>query len=294
MFPILSIDPALGRLDYESLSDQALMEMLFDGMQEKYKRDFWDENQNFIDKCDWEGIECKDDRPTTIDVEFRTFAPKQFPFEFIPPLVAFFSIHRGKVHGTLNTAVLPNNLEFFMVFENCLHGPLCLKSIPSSIRDRFDVSTNSFSGSLELSELPERLCIFDGSFNKFEGEISLDSLPRSMTQLCLQRNMLSGSVCISHLPASMEGIYLARNGFFGDLRFLDIPESFRNLSMIDNPMSGKIILMGTDDEIYLHLHMNTIRAVVDEKGNTHAWEDAVIAQNAHDREFAILLEEYDE
>ena len=46
---VMAIDPALGRHDYHSLSDQALMEMVFDGMKAEKKQKLQDEHGNFLD-----------------------------------------------------------------------------------------------------------------------------------------------------------------------------------------------------------------------------------------------------
>ena len=47
-----SVDPALGRLDYDSLSDQALMEMLFGGLIDESKRRYQDKHRMLLDVCE--------------------------------------------------------------------------------------------------------------------------------------------------------------------------------------------------------------------------------------------------
>ena len=72
MFPLLgtphllAVDPSLGRLDYESLSDQALMEMLIDALPTEEKAMFKDANGNFQDVCEWTNMDCTDERVTEV------------------------------------------------------------------------------------------------------------------------------------------------------------------------------------------------------------------------------------
>ena len=75
---LLTIDPALGRLDYESLSDQALMEMLIDGMNAKDKAEYQDENGNCRDVGEWKGIALSNDRVTEVPILFKSSARNSF------------------------------------------------------------------------------------------------------------------------------------------------------------------------------------------------------------------------
>ena len=100
MISILSIDPALGRLDYDSLSDQALMEMLVEGIAQSKKAEFQDTHGNYRDTCDWSGTFCKDERVTGIVLSWKEFGERQFPFDVIPPLVERFIMKESNLHGT--------------------------------------------------------------------------------------------------------------------------------------------------------------------------------------------------
>ena len=69
MHTLLSIDPALGRLDYDSLSDQARMEIFIDGLTEETKKHFQDPKGGFLDISEWSGVFVTDDGEVT-DVDY--------------------------------------------------------------------------------------------------------------------------------------------------------------------------------------------------------------------------------
>ena len=56
----LSVDPSLGRVDYSSMSDQTLVEMLIDGFDDETKKTFQDSEGAYLDVCKCSGVECND------------------------------------------------------------------------------------------------------------------------------------------------------------------------------------------------------------------------------------------
>ena len=104
---LTSVDPTLGRLDYDSLTDQALMEMLIHGIDEDYIDEFQDENGNFFDVCEWYSITCTDSRVTRICLNGYDIYTTPFRFDFIPPLVTSFEAYECNLSGTLNASILP-------------------------------------------------------------------------------------------------------------------------------------------------------------------------------------------
>ena len=72
---LLTIDPSLGRLDPMLISDQALMEIVFDDitLQEEAGGNFnRNDNGDWIDVCDWPEVECDDlENVTKFDAEDR-------------------------------------------------------------------------------------------------------------------------------------------------------------------------------------------------------------------------------
>ena len=222
LFPFLRTDdPYLGRLDYDSLTDQMRMEILFDGMDEKHKGILQDEHQNYRDVCDWGIITCTDSRVQAVEMRQWNFHEIQFPFPFLPPHIENFTMGQCKLYGTLETADLPLSLAKFSVPANSLFGTLHFKGFPVNLTD-IDIGSNNFTGSCLLADLPRKLIVFKAYANKFSGELSLENLPPDMTDLNLYKNLLTGSVVFPKLPDSLTRLDMRYNAFEGDHR-IDVP-----------------------------------------------------------------------
>ena len=69
----LSVDPSLGRVDYNSLSDQTLMEMLIEGFDEETKRRYQDSHEMYLNVCELSCVVCDDDeRVIEINIDSET------------------------------------------------------------------------------------------------------------------------------------------------------------------------------------------------------------------------------
>ena len=275
---ILCVDQALGRLDNHSLSDQALMEMLIDGMEEEHKELYQDENGNFLDVCEWEGIECADDRVEYLFLAFRKFTEKPFPFNFIPPHVQTFRASDCNLHGTLETGVLPSGIKLLNVESNALHGTLSLKAFPRAM-EKIWVTWNALTGSLVLSDLPQSLKKFGADFNKFCGEIDLNDLPPALENLSIGGNALTGSINIESLPDSIRHIDLSENAFSKDFRMCMFPPELIDIDVTGNPLSGTVVLLKAEGPTLFDFRFDGLLLVVDENGDKHEWHDKLLKVN---------------
>ena len=273
---LLSVDPALGRLDYHSLSDQALMEMLIDGMKDTYKEYYQDTNGNILDIFDWPGVELDSDdvHVKSIDFQYRQFTDKPFPFQYIPNRVEDFEAEEVNFHGTLDTAILPPHLRSINVSENKLHGPFCIKDLPQTLIHIY-IGGNKFSGSLKLSDLRDTVALFQADHNDFIGEVSLSDLPSHMEDLCLDNNKLSGSIRIEKLPECMDYIGLSNNAFTGDFTFLAMPRVPIKMDIRKNQLSGKVVLDSCAKGPPFLLKSDPITSFVDETGKKHKLTDRI-------------------
>ena len=273
--PLLTVDPSLGRLDYESLSDQALMEMLIDGLQADHKALFQDANGNFQDVCEWKGITCTDDRVTSIDMPYIYFDEKQFPFEFVPPHVTEFFANMKDLHGTLDASQLPLDLRYLSISDNVLHGSVDIGAFPRKMKTLL-IERNIFSGSLSLSDLPPSLLHFDASNNQIIGEISLNALPPAMMDLRLNGNKLRGTIVVENLPRTMRYLFLQRNAFQGDFRLLSIPPVLTQIDLSKNACSGTLVFPKLVGARKVPFSFNgKCKAVIDEDGEVHPWEETI-------------------
>ena len=274
--PLLSIDPALGRLDHHSLSDQALMEMLISGMDEEDQEYYQDGNDNFLDVCEWSVVTCTDERVTAVNVRYKEFGETQFPFRFIPPNVSHFQGEGSNLHGTLDTAELPQSLLDFNVADNKLHGTLNWKGLPQKL-EILIIHGNKFCGSLALSDLPRSLKDFEAGENQFSGEISLNDLPPALEELWLYGNSLTGSIYIEKLPESIKNISLDENSLSGDFRMDTFPANLSRLDVSKNAFSPKVVLGKSNRAIHFKIKIDDVSAVVDENGDKHDWHEDIVS-----------------
>ena len=273
--PLLSIDAALGRLDYHSLSDQALMEMLISGMDEEDQEYYQDGNDNFLDVCEWSVVTCTDERVTSVNVRYKEFGETQFLFRFIPPNVSHFQGEGSNLHGTLDTAELPQVLLDFNVADNELHGTLNWKGLPQKL-ETLMIDENNFCGSLALSDLPRSLKDFEACNNQFSGEISLNDLPPALEELWLYGNLLTGSIHIEKLPESIRNISLGGNSLSGDFCMDTFPASLSHLDVSKNAFSAKVVLKKSNRAMYFKIKIDDVSAVVDESGDKHDWHEYIV------------------
>ena len=274
---LLTIDPSLGRFDPGSLPDQVLMELLVDGMNEDRKRMFQDNSGTFTDVSEWPGVQCDDDRVTSVDFDTYRYNEEPFPFAYVPRLAEKFSITLGNLHGTLDPSLLPVDLKEFSVFSNELHGSIDCDAFPKNMT-HIVLGGNEFCGSLKLSSLPRSIAIFQADNNNFSGEVELNDLPPAMECLFLDDNDLTGKIHIERLPKAMKCLDLSRNCFHGDFVLMALPPTLHELSIGRNELSGKAVLLGASTEMQFTLgHRGVLTAVVDENGSPHAWEEKILS-----------------
>ena len=266
------IDPALGRLDYESLSDQALMEMLVDKLHPRQKTMLQDAHGNYKDACEWTEVRCMDGLVDKIFLGYSCFTDKHFCFELVPPLTKSLSVTEMQLEGTLDTANLPLGLHYFSVSGNKLEGPIDFQKFPRELQE-IRLSANAFTGSITIADFPDTLVDFHASGNHFSGELSLNDLPTGMKNFDVRNNDLMGSLHIDHLPPTLRLLDLAENSFSGDFRLLEIPPNLDFISTRKNLLSGKIVLGETSDPAAFHFE--SITAIVDTNGEKHKLEDAM-------------------
>ena len=276
---IAAIDPALGRLNYESLSDQTLMEMLFDGLNTKDKRRLQDGNGSYADACEWKygfhiAVQCTDELVTQIFMKARSFSSKPFPFNFIPPKTRSFTVKDCGIQGTLETALLPVHLSKFSVADNKLYGTIDFQAFPNTIQCIY-IYGNAFSGSCVLADLPRTVVVFNAKKNNFCGSLSLDQLPLAMEMLIVSENNFTGSIDIARLRRRVEHVDLSQNAFSGDFRLLTFPDYLETICIRGNAIK-KAVLRGSSGEMFFTLQHDSITEVVDETGRRHSWAETVL------------------
>ena len=127
---LYSVDSSnLGRLDYESLPQQALMEMVVSQMSDLNQKRLKDKNGNFLDLSEWEGVYMNED--STIKKVIWGFhnrsntKPKnqgRICLEWLPESVEVFKINFRGFEGELDCSKLPKELRDFRIYNNRWKG----------------------------------------------------------------------------------------------------------------------------------------------------------------------------
>ena len=280
-----AVDPSLGRLDYDSLSDQALMEMMVEHIVQDDIDDIKDANGNFKDACEWKSMECTDGRVTVLEFVQRRFEPnKKFPFKFIPPCVLSFVMESCDIYGTLDTSLLPQSMShMFSVTINELFGPLDFQGFPRNLKYLY-LEENKFSGSCILANLPPALLEFTFVSNEFSGEIQIDDLPPALVKASVENNKLTGPIVITKLPQELEVLFLAKNSFSGEFQLFTFPPRLRVIDISSTKMSAKAVVRHATAPMHFALLHDFMISVVNENGDKHAWERKIkerIVSNAN-------------
>ena len=286
---LTAIDSALGRIDYTTMSDQCLMELLIEGLEEDWKVPFEDSNGDFRDIEEWDALTFSAEGKIEGILMFNR-AGGSIAFQYLPKSVKEVDFSECELSGTVEASLLPDGLEYFNVsLAGELSGTFDLLKLPSQLV-LCAIAENEFSGSADLTQLPENLENLALRVNCFSGTVSLDALPNQMKDLSLDANKFHGSLDISSLPGSMLSLSACECAFTGTLNFERLPSSLQYLWLYQNEFTGelrldKIYQMLTDIDVsdnrfegtaivhsslhqYIALNGNFIDEVLDEDGES--------------------------
>ena len=294
-----SADTAAGRFDPSSVPDQTMMELLIEGLEPISKDQFLDDDDEYLDVCDWEGVTCED--PDVVaEISLRLAIEGSLALDRIPRQCVYchiifngcagtfnaaemprglkvLSLKGNKFLGELDTASLPPHIYDLDVLGNQLAGSVVLSTLPQGL-EFLNICMNRFMGGLDLTRLPETLEHLEANFNLFDGTINLDHLPKGLTILGLGNNALQGTLGLSQIPPGLEKLVLENNHFTGELV---LPRHIAVCDVSQNELEGTAVVHGSGVHC-VFLHDNNITAVVDESGGVHPNEKILLAQR---REF---------
>ena len=264
-FAVLSsMDPSLGRVDKSMLSDQDLLELLFDNLTEESKETIRKYNEQFHSVCSWDGVWC-DAKRRVIKFHPAVFFTGSMSFDYIPPNVTHFVVVSRSLSGTLDAHVLSQVLEKFNIRDNNFEGAIPLDDLPASL-SFMDLSENAFEGSCDLTRLPQKMKELLLRGNECTGSVDLQALPSTMQTLDIGENRFFGKVCLEKLPRRMQMLFLDGNAFCGDFKIVNPPWCLQGIRAFSNNFAG-IAVVHSGIASTVMLHGNAITAVVDEDGN---------------------------
>uniref|UniRef100_A0A7S4L0J4 Uncharacterized protein n=1 Tax=Paramoeba aestuarina TaxID=180227 RepID=A0A7S4L0J4_9EUKA len=161
----------LGRVDFSSLSQQALMEIFIQNV--KYTATFKDSSESFLDIEKWPGLKLNEDgQVVEIYFAFAIALGGSVDFEAIPSTATRIGVAHANCSGEIPWGKLFNDVRYFAVDSNAFYGTIDLTIMPRNLIGLF-CSINKFSGTLNFAKLPEKLAMLDVSTNELSGTIDL-------------------------------------------------------------------------------------------------------------------------
>ena len=273
-------DLSLGKVDKGSLSDQTLMELLFDGLTEDSKDSFILDGA-YTDACLWPGVSCNENHSVEKIAIINFFFEGTVSFDYLPPHLTEFSMptrafKQKRLVGTLDTAEMPRKMQKFDIFWNAISGTVDMTSLPPSL-SHLNLARNNFSGTCDLTALPESMTYLSVARNQLTGSIALDALPNSLETLILSFNSFSGTLCFDKLPEKLGKLILQSNKFGGEFRLEKVPQALFSVPAEDNLFSGTAVVSSRDFlTVTLGGKTCSIDAVVDENGEKHTNEKYIL------------------
>uniref|UniRef100_A0A7S4NI08 Leucine-rich repeat protein n=1 Tax=Paramoeba aestuarina TaxID=180227 RepID=A0A7S4NI08_9EUKA len=195
---IAAADLSLGKIpDKSSLSQQTLMELFIEGIQNRSPLFSSLEHPPSAEL--WDGIQSDSDGTVT--------------------RITWVGL---LLQGSVKFMWLPMTTQSVRIIECGLTGSADLTCLPGSIT-YVDLSSNAFVGSADLTCLPEKLETLHLTNNQMSGTVDLTHLPDSLITLVLQKNRFSGVADFSKLPSKMLWLSVEHTDITGVIKKDDYP-----------------------------------------------------------------------
>mmetsp|Transcript_3950 Transcript_3950/g.6001 ORF Transcript_3950/g.6001 Transcript_3950/m.6001 type:complete len:300 (-) Transcript_3950:84-983(-) len=236
-------DTPLGRLDYASLSQKALVEMAIQKITNRQK--LCGSKKHPKDIAKWKGVKMNgNDEVKSISWSRDNWVPLfgTLRLEWLPSTITHVEVvsFRG-LRGTIDMSKLPESLLELTIIYCAFTGEIDFRKLAPPI-ELVSLEVNDLSGTLDLEHLPETIKDIAVDRNNFSGTINLTKLPASITRLSVQQNQLTGQVDLTRLPPMLEELQLSNNKFVGKPDFTQLPESLHTLLLSATDLEGTIFL----------------------------------------------------
>ena len=263
----LSTDSSLGRVDYSLLSDQTLMEMLFEGFDDEIKNKYKDNQGMYLDVCTWPCVTCGD-HERVIEIQIARFSLNgSLELCYVPPKVKVLEIfvfsNRG-LTGSIDLTRLPDGMEELNLRGHKLTGEVDLTQLPDGMNDLY-LHNNQLTGEIDLTRLPDGMETLGLKNNQLTGEVDLTRLPDGMSELNLDNNNLTGEIDLTRIPEEMRELHIKNNQLSGSFVAKRVP---RGMSTIDARGNNFNAIAVVDSKMHadIYLQESGVTSVVDENG----------------------------
>ena len=193
--------------------------------------------------CEWGGLTC-DEEKQVIRISWEGMKLKgTLSWKNLPPTLTVLQLgiynFGNELTGSVETSLLPVDLQMLRIDSNLFFGHLSLAELPPALL-HLSVSFNQFSHNLDTSRLPLSLRRLRLSHNAFHGPLCLSSLPPGLKLLQATNNHFAGELMLGSLPPRLGILHLQFNSFVGHLDITQLPNSLRELFVHNNRLEGKL------------------------------------------------------
>ena len=251
-------DPSAGRVDYDSLGEQTLMELLVSDMDGKDSFQGKDEG-DFFPIIEWQGLtfdECGSvsEIDWQIDMDYTFYYHEQenvidrspvkpggtVALQWTPPHVLKMSLFFLQLYGEFRCSMLPREMQLLDLGHNHLTGSFEAADLPQSI-ETINITSNSLEGPVDMARLPQSIKSFMASSNKLSGSLNLTALPENVARIDLSGNHFSGEIDLRNLPFYLADLRLHANEIAQDTLVIgDLPIMFKHI-YLDAEKYGSIV-----------------------------------------------------
>ena len=264
----LSVDPSLGKVDYNLMSDQTLMEMMFEGFDDETKKQYQDNDGMYRYVCEWSCIKC-DEHERVIEIRmFGCHVRGSLDLRYIPPKVKVLLIaswDKRRVTGSVDLTRLPVGMQKLCLSNIELEGEIDLAHLPKDMVN-LSLDNNQLTGEIDLTHLPEGMPRLFLQNNQLSGEIDLTNLPKGMKYLALNNNQFSGEIELTHLPDGMLELSLKHNLFSGALVIKKLPQGMKLIDVQGNHFNA-IAVVDNKTDATIKFEGSGVELIADENGS---------------------------
>ena len=226
----------LGRLDYLTMNQQALMECVVAGLNEKPCKSFCDRKGNFKDIKKWKGVKC-DSEENVIEIffSFYTTGCETLSLRWLPPTVRELDI---RAPLRLTEFTLPQSVQRVCLQQVNLQEDLCFDALPPQIKE-IKILNSFLQGRIALAAIPESLHRIHIVSHQLQ-EVDMKCSAKGLADLAVTNGQLEGTLDFHLSPASLKDLNLERNRLSGPLRFVGLSETLQNLNLSFNSFQGTL------------------------------------------------------
>mmetsp|Transcript_33726 Transcript_33726/g.52746 ORF Transcript_33726/g.52746 Transcript_33726/m.52746 type:complete len:262 (-) Transcript_33726:31-816(-) len=232
------VDPALGKVDKASLSQEVLMELFIGDIE--YTADIVGNATYPAPMNQWKGVVLNSSEEVISIDWWAMNLHGKIPWEWIPVTVTRICINKNHLSGTLNLTVLPDGFRSLEVASNDFSGSIDLCHLPATMVTLM-LYNNRLRGTVNLENLPSSMKLVVLKLNRFVGELCFTKLPENLRVLDVAENKFSGVVDLTSLPCEMTQIVLHNNDFSGETDFSKLPETLTFIDISFTNLSGEIL-----------------------------------------------------